>query len=116
MFVAGQIKTGLPFQIRAMRDQRGWTQEEVGKRAGLPQSAVARLENPDTAHSPNVRTLLKLASAFDVALIVRYASFHELADWVESHPRVIKGLSPEALDIKGFEENQPSSSCEKMGT
>lgn len=105
LFVAGQIKTGIPFQLRAMRDRRGWTQEEVGKRAGLPQSAVARLENPDTAHAPNIKTLLKLASAFDVALIVRYACFSELVDWTESRPRVVTGLGPEALAVKGFDED-----------
>ncbi len=105
LFVSGQIKTGIPFQIRATRDLRGWTQEELGKLAGLPQSAVARLENPDTLHSPNIKTLLKIASAFDVALIVRFAPFSELMHWVESVPYEVKGLSPETLAVKSFEEN-----------
>lgn len=105
LFVAGQIKTGIPFQIRAMRDQRGWTQEELGKRSGLPQSAIARLENPDTIHSPNIKTFQKLASAFDVALIVRFAPFTELIHWVESIPHEVRGLSLKALTPQGYTED-----------
>lgn len=105
LFVSGQIKTGIPFQIRTMRDREVWTQEELGKRVGLPQSAIARLENPDTAHSPNIKTLLKMASAFDVALIVRFAPFTELAHWVEGVPYEVKGLSPKTLAPLSFAED-----------
>jgi hypothetical protein len=48
---------------------------------------------------------LRIISVFDVALVVRFTPFTELAHWVESIPYTVKGLSPEALAVKGFEED-----------
>lgn len=98
-FVAEHARTGLAFQIQEMREARGWTQSELGQRAGMAQESISLLENPD-AGKPSLSTLLRLASAFDVALVLRFAPFSELADWVA-------GLSHEDLAVPSFEPDEP---------
>src|SRR5205085_10276915 len=96
LFVAGQIKTGIPFQIRALRDKRGWTQGDLSKKAGMVQTNISRLESPGYG-KVNITTLQRLAAAFDIALVVRFVPFSELIGWVEN-------LSPEQLAPQSFDE------------
>src|SRR5215208_4448170 len=75
-FVEEQIDTGLPFQIRTMRQRRGWTQGDLGQRAGMAQETISLLESP-TYGRFTLRTLKRLASAFDVAVMVRFVPFSQ---------------------------------------
>ena len=93
-FVESHIRAGLSFQIRAMRDARGWTQKTLAERANTKQEAISRLENPDYGRF-TLETLKRLASAFDVALVVRFAPFSELIDRVSS-------LRPSDLNVPDF--------------
>ncbi len=93
-FVEEQIDTGVAFQIRAMRAEREWPQQELGKRTGKAQETISQLEDPDYGRA-TLGTLKRLASAFDVALIVRFAPFSELVDYVSS-------LSFEHLAVPAF--------------
>lgn len=97
-FMESHVRTGLPFQLRAMRAARGWSQEDLGDRAGMGQNVVARLENPDYGKF-SIATLLKLASAFDVALMVRFVRFSELFERT-------RNLTPEALNVPSFSDDQ----------
>ncbi len=85
------INAGLADQIRSLREARGWSQQELGLRAldakGNPmrQERICQLEHPDYANY-SLTTLKRLASAFDVDLVVRYAPFSDLADWLADLP------------------------------
>jgi HTH-type transcriptional regulator/antitoxin HipB len=81
-YVASQIRIGLPFQIRALRVSRGWTQAELAKRAEMSQPRIAEIEKGK--RSLNIETLLRLASAFDIGLDVFFTSFGDLVDHKES--------------------------------
>jgi transcriptional regulator with XRE-family HTH domain len=59
-------------QIKALREQRGWTQAELARRAHMWQSEIARLENIYMPYDVRTSTLLRLAHAFDVCLIIRF--------------------------------------------
>jgi len=96
-YVASHITEGLALQIRALRESRPWTQVQLGDRAGMSQVAISRLEDPDYGRF-TLNTLRRLAQAFDVALIVRFAPFSELVDWTLN-------LSPEALSPPDFEHD-----------
>jgi transcriptional regulator with XRE-family HTH domain len=88
-FVAGEIRRLLPFQLRALRAAREWTQGELGERANMPQTVISRIENGN-AGSLNIKTLVKLAAAFDVALVIRFEPIDRLLSWVDN-------LSPERM-------------------
>jgi len=60
---------GLHGEICAARRRRGWTQEELARRTGTTQSAIARLESGRAL--PRMRTLRRLAEALDARLVVR---------------------------------------------
>lgn len=97
-FVDESVKTGIAFQTRALRLNEGWSQKELGEKAGKPQNVISRIEDPDYGNF-TIRTLLDLASAFDVALLVRFVSFGQLM-------QQLKDVSPEALAVPNFKKEQ----------
>jgi transcriptional regulator with XRE-family HTH domain len=98
-YVESFIRNGLAFQIRAIREARGWTQGELGERAGgVKQETVSQLEDPNYGNF-TLRTLRRLAAAFDVALSVRFEPFSRLVDYISD-------LSPESLAVPGFEADE----------
>ena len=78
-FVAAEISTTVPFQIREMRNARGWTQTQLADQTGQDQPTISKFEDPDYA-TFTITSLKRLASAFDVALAVRFVPFSELVD------------------------------------
>lgn len=79
-FLAEHLQKSLPFQIRAMREQRGWTQEHLALRCGKRQEWISKLENPNYGRF-SLQTLLDVAAGFDVAFTARFVSYSELLDW-----------------------------------
>lgn len=96
-FVSEHIDNAVAFQVRAMREARQWSQKDLGRRAGMAQERVSVLEDPDYGRM-SLSTLKRLASALDVALVVRFAPFSELVDWAVD-------VSPEALAVPDFEHD-----------
>jgi transcriptional regulator with XRE-family HTH domain len=78
--VNAQIEIDLPLQIRALRKQLVGNQPDMAKLTGMKQSRVSMMEKPGGVHF-TLETLRRLAKAFDVALIVRFAPFSELLAW-----------------------------------
>lgn len=96
-FIASLIRFNLPSQIKEMRERRGWSQVELGSRAQMAQTLVSRFESKGYEQF-SLRTLRKLASAFDVGLQVGFVPFSDLADaaaYPERHP----------LDVPSFRED-----------
>lgn len=58
-------------RLRDLRTARGWTQEEMARRAGLSKSYLSRIEDGD--RQPSLASLLSLSQAFDVALASLFA-------------------------------------------
>jgi len=96
-FVSSAITMGLPYQIRALRAQRHWKQEDLTERSGMKQSRISAIETPGKV-SFTLETLRRLASAFDVALLVKFVPFSELVKWEES-------FEPDAFFVPPFEED-----------
>lgn len=103
LFVETQIETLIPFQIRAMRERRGWTQRELAEHANMAQARISVLENPSYEGAVNVKTLVKLAAAFDVALVVRFARFGELAAWTSELSRDNHDVADYARELAELE-------------
>lgn len=76
------VNTTLAIQIHKMRENRQWSQSDLANRLGKHQETISQWENPDYGRY-SISTLKELASAFDVALLVRFIPFSELvADMV----------------------------------
>lgn len=101
-FTADFLHEFLAAQIRALREKKPWTQEELGAKAGqMDQVQVSRLENPDYPGG-SLRSITRIAQAFDVALLVRFAPFSELVEWGVN-------LNPQRLAPLSFEEEHQLS-------
>ena len=78
-FVAEQIFSRLPLKIRSLREDQELTQRQLGELAGMAQTWVSKLEDPNYGKL-TISTLLKLASAFDVGLEVDFVPFSTILD------------------------------------
>lgn len=106
-FVASQINIGIPFQIRALRKQREWDQKKLAHESGMLQPRISAMEKPGYG-SLTLETLKRLAAAFDVALVVRFAPFSELVRWHDK-------FSPDEFAIPDFDEELSSVSESSEG-
>lgn len=76
-FSQTQLATGVAAQIQTMREDRGLTQAELADACGMTQSRISLIEDPSYDRM-SISTLKRVASAFDVALVVRFVPFSEL--------------------------------------
>ena len=93
-FIAEGIYSALPLKIYSLREQRGLSQRELGKKIGVAQAWVSKLEDPNYGKL-TLSTLLKLASAFDVGLEVDFVPFSKVLSDVVN-------LSPESFKVPSF--------------
>ena len=95
-YVASQIRMGIPLQVRALRNQYGWSQEECARGVGMSQPRVSEMERPGERRL-TIETLLRIAAACDVGLQIRFAPFSELVAWSES-------FRPDTFKVPSFDE------------
>ena len=100
LFYKEHVTTGLPFQIRELRKKRKMTQKHLSEITGFSQPNLSDYENPNYEYTPQIGTLMRLADAFDVPLIVRFGSWDEIWDWETK-------LSPKKLTPQTFLEVLP---------
>jgi len=98
-YAAEHVKTSLPIQIYTLREQRGLSQSQLAERAKTTQAVISRLEDPDYGKF-TIASLLKMASALDVALLVKFVPFTRLLNEFED-------VSPAALAAPEFAEELP---------
>lgn len=96
-FVTSYIDQGIPFQIKALREQRDWTQEQLAEYSRMAQTRISLLENPNNK-GITLKTLKALASAFDVGLIVRFVPYGDIVHWDLA-------LSSESLRVPSFKDD-----------
>jgi transcriptional regulator with XRE-family HTH domain len=99
-FVAAHLSTNIAAQIQTMREARGWSQKDLADKAGMAPARISVMEDP-SYEGLTLTTLKRIASAFDVALITRFAQFSELVRWVSE-------LSPGRLHAAPFDADQIS--------
>ncbi len=65
----------LLIRIRELREAAGLSQLQLAERAQMKQSAICRIESGD--HSPNHRTLERLAEALNVRMVITFQPYPE---------------------------------------
>lgn len=73
-YLQGTVKAGIAYQIHAIRTKFGMSQAAFAAKVGKPQSVISRLENEEYG-KVTVQTLLDVACANDIALIVRFTDY-----------------------------------------
>jgi transcriptional regulator with XRE-family HTH domain len=104
-FVASQISTGIPFQIRALRKAQNWSQEKLAEATQMLQPRICAMEQAGYGDF-TLNTLKKLAAAFDVGLVVRFAPFGEMVNWVDA-------FSPDTFNVPSSKEDPVL--CQRAG-
>lgn len=97
-FLEENIRNRLAFQIRALREKNEWSQPLLAEKSGKTQSVISRLEDPNYGRF-TLRTLLDMASAFDVALFVSFVPYSKLI-------AEIKDVSPDALAVASYRQEK----------
>lgn len=96
------IYVGIASQIRLIRKKLNISQTQLADIIGTKQSMVSRIEDPDSG-SVNLKTLIKIAEALDVSLIVKFASFGKFLDEYQN-------ISPKDLTVASYDEELEYSS------
>jgi len=95
-FVESEAGAFIAHQIRGIRTQRGWTQQELAKRIGTTQAAISRLEDSSYGRI-SLKTMVELARAFDVAPVLMFKSTVQLM-----HERWV--INRKSLEVPSFDE------------
>lgn len=91
----------LAAQIHALRNQRGWSQEQLAAHSGIAQERISKIESADF-DSLTMKTLQKFSKAFDVNLRIEFEPFsHGILD--------VANLNREQLEVISREEDLASS-------
>jgi transcriptional regulator with XRE-family HTH domain len=91
-----------------MRLSRGWTQEAVAKLSGMAQPRIHEIEKPG-ARRLNLNTLLRLASAFDVALDISFVPFGDFIGTKESFDPDSYSVMPFTKELELAERHASNS-------
>ncbi|HET6977214.1 MAG TPA: helix-turn-helix transcriptional regulator [Pyrinomonadaceae bacterium] len=68
------LNTYIASQLKVLREDRNWTQRQLAERAGMRQERISVLEDVNY-EAWSVRTLKRLAQAFDLRLSIKFESF-----------------------------------------
>jgi transcriptional regulator with XRE-family HTH domain len=77
VYDSGFLDSSIATQIKVLREQRGWKQSDLAREAKTGQSRISEIEDVNYS-SWSIRTLRRLAKAFDVRLKVSFEEFGTL--------------------------------------
>lgn len=104
-YMSTLVRAGICYQIQALREQLDLNQTDFAQKVGKLQSTISRLENVEHNRA-SVQTLLDIACAMNIALVVKFVSYPTFLDFM-------KDMSPDGLRVETFADslNQQSISA-----
>src|ERR1039457_686239 len=96
-FADAVLDDSIVLQIKTLRENRGFSQEELGRRAGMKQGAISRIESSDYG-AWSVSTLKRIAKELDLPLSLRFVSWGNLLE-TAAH------FTPAHLDVPPFDQD-----------
>ena len=103
-YMSDHVRVGIASQIKLLRTKANLTQSDLAKLIGTKQAVISRLEDPDSG-AVNLNTLFKIAKAFDVGLVAKFASFGKFLDEAQN-------VAPADLTAKNFSEERETLQVE----
>ncbi len=97
-YVESFLNTSIAAQIKVNREKRNLSQLDLANLSGMKQPRISALENVNY-ESWSIRTLKRIAEAFDLALVVRFESFSQAIAEIE-------GISRESLERPSYSEEE----------
>jgi len=92
-------------QIKALREQRGWTQKELADASSMKQERICALEDIDY-DAWTIKTLRKLAKAFDLTVKLSFEKFSSgILDVSKINSETLKRTSRQE-DLKEFASHE----------
>lgn len=73
-YLQSKVRGMIAYQFQALREKTGLNQTDFANKIGKKQSMISRLEDTEYGRV-TVQTLLDVACALDVALVVKFASY-----------------------------------------
>lgn len=97
-YTRATINVNVGSQVRSLRRQRdNMTQKALANESDMKQSRISAIEHPGDS-SFNIETLVRIASAFKVGLMVRFVPYSEMLRWENS-------FRPDSFDITPIDED-----------
>lgn len=78
--MASLLRAGLAYQVRGLREKHGWTRRQLYLKSGVSPHTIKSIEE-GTRKNISTKSLEKIATAFNVALIVRFVAFSEVYEF-----------------------------------
>lgn len=107
-YVQSHIVNRIAAQILVLRKSKHWTQKQLAEVASIPQEKISKYENADFS-SLTLRTLYKLAEAFDVSLEVAFTEFSKTIEDIEAFSEQILQVTDRVSDIESFSYAVPDT-------
>src|SRR6185437_8853745 len=88
-------------RVRALREERGWSQDQLGKAAGLGGKYIGVIERAEKAAS--FAAIEKLAKAFGVDCYELFVPVHRRTELVQRHVKLLTS-DKHRIDVAGVDE------------
>lgn len=82
-YATAMLKRMIPYQMRAIRKKRGWSQEQLAEEAKVTQGVISRAEDPCYGNL-TLTTIGRIAAGFDLAAVIRFVPFSDLMRYGEN--------------------------------
>jgi transcriptional regulator with XRE-family HTH domain len=105
-YALAMLKRMIPYQTRAIRRKREWSQVQLARAAGVTQGVISRAEDPDYGNL-TLTTIGKIAAGYDLAAIVKFVPFSELVRQSET------SSEREFANLPTFEQENTSPTLEQ---
>jgi transcriptional regulator with XRE-family HTH domain len=101
-YLQAKVRGMIAYQIQALREKTGLNQTDFANKIGKTQSVVSRLEDTEYGRV-TVQTLLDVACALDVALVVKFSSYPDFLS--QTRDASVSALQPATIHESMAERN-----------
>jgi predicted DNA-binding mobile mystery protein A len=110
------VSSSMPSQgwIKSIREALGISTAQLGKKVGIDQSRISRIENAEMTGEVKLSTLMKIAKSMDMQLVYAFVPKNSLEDMVYQQARQIALKRMKRLNTTMRLEEQELSSEQKQ--